>query len=78
MEINIKDLRTYKRYATENTTPEQPLSEVRIRQLVADKRLKNIIVDGRQFIHKDAVISPSKAVLERAKKMKAFEKSRRK
>lgn len=73
--INIKDLRTYQRFAEENTTAESPLSRSRVIQLIRDKRLERIEIDGKFFIHKDAVILPSKAVINRKKKMGAFIKS---
>jgi len=76
--INIKDLLTYQQYADKFTTAERPLSRTRVIQLIKDKRLEKIEVAGKFFIHKSAKILPSKAVLERKKKMATFEKSLRK
>lgn len=67
-QINIKDLVTYESYAALHTTKDKPLIEQRVRQLVKDRRLTAIDVDGRLFINKNSKVRPSKKRAGRPKK----------
>ena len=70
----LNDLRTVRQFAEMSG-----YTYVRIKQMIKDKRIATETAnDGKVYIHKDAVISPSKTELQRLKKRQQFEKSLRK